>query len=64
MIHSKNVNQSTLEKFKDVGAIEIEFDMYDLSEQIRVNKIFKDWEIGKPEYKSQTFSRIFKHKIK
>ena len=62
MIHSKNVNQSTLEKFKDVGAVEVEFDMYDLREQIRVNKIFKGWKIGKSEYKEQTFSKIYKVK--
>lgn len=59
MIHSKNVNDRTIEKAKQNGFIEIEFDNYNLSEEIRVNLLFKDFKKSKPTYLGNSFKKMY-----
>ena len=61
-MHSIEVTKEVVEKSKVLGSIEIYFDNYNLSEEIRVNQLFKGWNIGKPEYKKNQFSKIYKVK--
>lgn len=60
MIHSKNVTKEVIEKAKEIGSIEIEFDLYNLSEEIKVNNLLKDWNKPKyPTYKKFTFTKLY-----
>ena len=40
----------------------IEFDNYKLSEEVRINKLLKDYKIVNVEYAQQTFTKQFKKK--
>ena len=42
----------------------IEFDNYKLSEEVRINKLLKDYKIVSVEYSQQTFTKQFKKKLK
>ena len=42
----------------------IEFDNYKLSEEVRINKLLKDYKIVSVEYAQQTFTKQFKKKLK
>ena len=42
----------------------IEFDNYKLSEEVRINKLLKDYKIVSVEYAPQTFTKQFKKKLK
>jgi len=59
MIHSKNVTPEVIEKAKEVGSINIEFEPYNLTEEIRINNLLKDWNKSKPTYKKYTFTKIY-----
>lgn len=61
MIHSKNIHKNTLEITKETS-IEVIFDNLDLKEEIRVNEIFKGWNIGRPEYKRNEFTKLYTKK--
>ena len=58
-MHSSNVTNSTPKSVKD--KITIEFNNFDLSEEYRVNQIFKGFTISSPTYNdSQThFTRTY-----
>ena len=61
-MHSTNVTEQTPVNVKDV--IEITFTNLNLSEEVRVNLIFKGFKISKPNYNSnytqftKTYERI------
>lgn len=62
MIHSRNVNKQVLEQANKDGFIEIEFDKYNLTEEIKVNSLFKDFKKSKPNYLKNTFTKIYQLK--
>lgn len=61
-MHSKNVTDDT--PFQVEDKIKIAFNNFSLSEEVRVNLIFKGFKISKPEYNdnythfSRTYERI------
>lgn len=59
MIHSKNVTKEVIEKAKVNGFIEIEFEPYNLSEEIRINSLLKGWKKSKPTYKKYTMEKTY-----
>ena len=60
MTHSRNVTTQSVEKAKQNGYIEVEFENYNITEEIRVNSLLKDFKIqGKPTYNERTFSKMF-----
>ena len=60
MHHSTSI--ITTDKLQD--ELFIEFDNYKLSEELRINKLLKDYKIVSIEYAQQTFTKQFKKKLK
>ena len=58
MHHSTSI--TTTDNLQD--ELLIEFDNYKLSEEVRINKLLKDYKIVKIEYSQQTFTKQFKKK--
>lgn len=58
MYHSTSV--ITTDNLQD--ELFIEFDNYKLSEEVRINKLLKDYKIVNIEYSQQTFTKQFKKK--
>ena len=58
MYHSTSV--ITTDNLQD--ELLIEFDNYKLSEEVRINKLLKDYKIVNIEYSQQTFTKQFKKK--
>lgn len=59
MIHSKNVTKEVITEAEKVGSIEIEFEPYNLSEEVRINDLLKNWSKSKPTYKKYTFTKLY-----
>ena len=45
MIHSRNVTTQSIEKAKQNGYIEVEFENYNIAEEIRINLLLRDFKI-------------------
>lgn len=58
MHHSTSI--TTTDNLQD--ELFIEFDNYKLSEEVRINKLLKDYKIVNVEYAQQTFTKQFKKK--
>ena len=58
MYHSTSI--TTTDNLQD--ELFIEFDNYKLSEEVRINKLLKDYKIVNVEYAQQTFTKQFKKK--
>ena len=58
MHHSTSI--TTTDNLQD--ELFIEFDNYKLSEEVRINKLLKDYKIVNIEYSQQTFTKQFKKK--
>ena len=60
MIHSRNVTTQSIEKAKQNGYIEVEFENYNIAEEIKINLLLRDFKIqGKPTYNERTFKKMF-----